>query len=97
MKKIGEILSEYLRKRGWPSHDPCSRIFLEWKTLVGEPLCDHTEPVEISDGILHIKADHPGWIQMVSLKKAYLLERIREMAPGADITEIKSQLGIRKR
>ncbi len=96
VKKIGDLLAEYLRERGWTANDPGSKIFLEWKTLVGEPLCDHTEPVEITDGILLLEADHPGWLQRVSLKKAFLLERISEMAPGANVTDIKARLGVKK-
>ncbi len=96
VKKIGDILAEYLRGRGWSRQDPCSKVFLEWKAIVGEPLSAHTDPGEMADGVLYIEADHPGWLQMVSLKKEYLLERIRETAPEAKITEIRARLGVRK-
>jgi len=96
LKKIGDLLTLYLRLRGWPAEDPCSKIFLDWNATVGEPFCEHTKPVELTDGVLSIEADHPGWLQMVSLKKASLLEAIKKAAPKANVTEIKARLGARK-
>jgi predicted nucleic acid-binding Zn ribbon protein len=96
LKRIGDLLAEYLRQRGWQADDPCAKIFLDWNATVGEPFCEHTKPVELTDGVLSIEADHPGWLQMVSLKKASLLGAIRKAAPRANITEIKARLGIKK-
>ncbi len=96
LKRIGDLLAEYLRSRGWQGEDPCAKIFLDWSATVGEKFCEHTKPVELTDGVLFIEADHPGWLQMVSLEKASLLEAIRKAAPRANVMEIKARLGVKK-
>jgi predicted nucleic acid-binding Zn ribbon protein len=95
VKKIGDLLREYFIEKGWKSEDPCSTIFLNWNSLVGKPFCEHTRPVEIIEGVLFIEADHPGWLQMFSLKKDSILGLLEKKVPMADIRDVRARLGVR--
>jgi predicted nucleic acid-binding Zn ribbon protein len=92
IKKIGDILRGYLLERGWSGNNPYSSVFLRWEEIAGEELSRHARPIEIEDGILIVEADHPGWVQMVSLRKDGLLRSISDAAPSAEIKDVRVKL-----
>ena len=56
------ILSRVVKKYGiesetLPEKKKMSRLFEEWKTLVGEPICLHARPTRIQKGVLTISVD----------------------------------------
>ncbi len=89
MKRIGELLKEYLAQKGWLQGDPYSPLFTDWRTIAGEALADHCRIADVRDGALLLEVDHPGWIQMVQLKKPSLLSAARRAAPQARIDDIR--------
>jgi len=89
VKRIGELLKEYLAQRGWLEGDPYSPLFSGWKTIAGEALADHCRIADAKDGTLLLEVDHPGWMQMVQLNKPSLLSAARKAAPRARIENIK--------
>jgi len=78
------------------------RLRRDWKKIVGPVLAQHTEPLNIEAGCLHIAVDHPAMAQQVR----FLQQEIREacfrqfriknisnirtrMQPGAGINSTK--------
>jgi len=92
MKRLGDLLREFLEARGWASADPYSPLFTGWKTVVGGSLADHCRLAEVDDGILIVEVDHPGWMQMLALQKMSVLEAARRAAPGARIEGLRSRI-----
>ncbi len=92
-KKVGDLLREFLRERGWLGKDPSAAVFLQWESVAGEPFAGHSRPVEIEDGTLTVEVDHPGWLQLLLMKKASLLSAVQEAAPAAGIRDIALRLG----
>jgi predicted nucleic acid-binding Zn ribbon protein len=95
VKKIGDVLREFLKERGWPAEDPCSAVFLNWKSIVGETFGEHSWPMEVEDGTLVVEVDHPGWMQMFLLRKGCLLESVRKVSPRAGIRDLRVRLRAR--
>lgn len=93
MKKIGELLKEYLREKGWLSGNPYDPLFHEWKRVAGDALAAHARLIDVQNGILLVEVDHPGWLQMLQLRKASLLDAARRVAPLASIEGIRVRLG----
>ena len=93
MKKVGDLLREYLREKGWLGGSPYDPLFREWQAIAGEGLAPHARLVDVQKGILLIEVDHPGWLQMLQLRKAGLLEAARRMAPQAAVMGIKARVG----
>lgn len=89
MKSIGELLKEYLAQKGWLGGDPYSPLFAAWRTVAGESLADHCRIADVKDGTVLLDVDHPGWMQMVQLRKPALLAAARKAAPRARIEDIK--------
>jgi len=93
MKKIGDLLREYMKERGWSAGNPYDPLFLDWRRVAGDGLAAHTKLVDVQKGILLVDVDHPGWLLMAQLRKAGLLEAARRAAPGADIGGIRFRVG----
>lgn len=93
MKRVGDLLRQLLEERGWASGDPYSPLFAGWPGVVGEELASHCSLVEVEDGVLVVEVDHPGWLQMVSMRRQAVLEAARRAAPGARITGLRARIG----
>ncbi len=93
MKKVGDILREYLRERGWLSGNPYAALFSGWVTVAGSGLAEHTRLVDVRDGVMIVEADHPGWLQMARMRKDALLSHARLAAPEARIEDVRFFLG----
>ena len=92
IKKIGDILREFLSEKGWPSDDPASAVFLKWAEIVGEDIGSHSRPVEIEKNVLIVVAEHPGWVQLIGLRKKELLRTLQSAAPHAGINDLRVRL-----
>jgi predicted nucleic acid-binding Zn ribbon protein len=93
VKKIGDLVREYLRERGWAGGNPYDPLFKEWKRIAGEALAEHSRLLDVRAGILLVEVDHPGWLQVLQLRTAALLEAARSIAPLASLEGIKIRLG----
>jgi predicted nucleic acid-binding Zn ribbon protein len=95
MRKVGDILRDYLRERGWLAGNPYASLFSGWATVAGTSLAAHTRLIDVRDGILIVEADHPGWLQMARMRKEALLSLARAAAPEARIVDVRFFLGPR--
>ncbi len=95
MRKIGDILKDYLRERGWLNENPYTPLFAGWSQVAGD-LAAHTRLRDVRDGIMLVEADHPGWLQMARMRKEALLSAARAAAPDARITDVRFLLGARE-
>jgi predicted nucleic acid-binding Zn ribbon protein len=93
MKKIGDVLKDFLREKGWLAGNPYEPLFLEWKRIAGEALAGHSRLVDVHNGILLVEVDHPGWLQMLQLRKAAIMDAARRTAPLASVEGIRVRLG----
>jgi predicted nucleic acid-binding Zn ribbon protein len=93
VKRIGDLLHEYLKEMGWLSGNPYDPLFREWNTIAGESLAAHSRLIDVQNGMLLVEVDHPGWLQMLQLRKTALLAAARRVAPQASIEGIRTRLG----
>jgi predicted nucleic acid-binding Zn ribbon protein len=93
VKKIGDLLKEYLKEMGWLEGNPYEPLFQGWKQIAGEALAAHSRLIDVHNGMLLVEVDHPGWLQMLQLRKTALLEAARRAAPQAGIEGIRTRLG----
>jgi predicted nucleic acid-binding Zn ribbon protein len=92
MKKIGEVLKDFLREKGWLAGNPYEPLFLGWKQIAGEALAGHSRLIDVQNGILLVEVDHPGWLQMLQLRKAAIMDAARRTAPLASVEGIRVRL-----
>lgn len=89
MRKVGDILREYLREKGWLTENPYGALFRNWREVAGGGLADHTRLRDVHDGIMIVEADHPGWLQMAGIRREALLSAARRAAPEARLAGIR--------
>ena len=92
MRKIGDVLRDFLKERGWPAEDPYAPLFRGWGEIAGPELGSRTRVVEVEDGVIVVEVDHPGWLQMLLLKKRSLLEAARKAVPGGRIEDLRGRV-----
>jgi predicted nucleic acid-binding Zn ribbon protein len=92
VKRIGDLVRQFLEDRGWEAGDPYSPLFTGWKQVVGEPLARHSHLAEVEDGVLIVDVDHPGWLQMLSMRRQAVLEAARKAAPRARIEALRGRI-----
>ncbi len=51
----------------------------------GANLAAHSRIVDLKNGVLLIEADHPGWIELLQLRKNYILKGLSMYAKGMDV------------
>jgi predicted nucleic acid-binding Zn ribbon protein len=93
MKRVGELLREYMQERGWLEGNPYEPLFHEWEKIAGKTLAEHARLVDVQNMTLLIEVDHPGWLQMLQLRKRGLLEAARRTAPLVSLEDIKVRVG----
>ena len=95
MRRVGDLLKEYLRHRGWLSASPWQPLFAGWPQIVGEGLAAHSRLSDVKAGILVVEVDHPGWIQMARMRQDRILAAARKAAPEAVLEGMRVVLGTR--
>lgn len=92
MKKAGELLGAFFDERVLRAARGYSELFSAWRSLVGEKIAAHSRIAELDKSILVVEADHPGWIQILQMKQASILEGARKRFPQLSITGISFRL-----
>jgi hypothetical protein len=92
-KRISEILRGIF-KTDAPEATPLPELLTErWPVIAGEQLSLHTRPAFLKNGILHLYADHPGWMnELRRLPKEHLLRKIRSVPQLPEIKDVRFQL-----
>ena len=58
----------------------------------GRNLAEHSRIIDLSNGILLIEADHPGWIELIQLHKKFILNGIKMEQPSLKIENLAFRL-----
>ncbi len=93
MKKVGDLVRQFLREKGWSDGNPYDPLFRAWAAVAGEGLAAHARLIDVRQGYLLVEVDHPGWLQLAQLRRAALLDAARRAAPLAAIDGVKFRVG----
>jgi predicted nucleic acid-binding Zn ribbon protein len=97
MKKVGDLLREFLKEKGWLGGNPYEPLFIQWQKIAGETLAGHVHLVDVRNNTLIVEVDHPGWLQMLRLRQDAILEAARKAAPLVSVEGIRARLGGQER
>jgi predicted nucleic acid-binding Zn ribbon protein len=92
VKRAADVLRELLKQRGWEAADPYLPLFRCWPQIAGPQLGARSRLAEVEGGVLVVEVDHPGWLQMLQLRKSAILAAARAAAPGARIDELRGRI-----
>ena len=94
MKKAAEILARVLDEKNRKLAQTYSSIFGIWAQIVGESLAEHSRIYEIDNGYLFIEVDHPGWMQLLLMKKPQILRSVKKKYAVLNIRDIKIKVNL---
>jgi len=89
LKKLREVLDEYLFERGYEKNIKKNLIFLYWKKVCGEIISSHVTPFKIKKDVLFVLVDHPSWGENFKLLFPEIKKRLNEMVGDEVIREVK--------
>jgi predicted nucleic acid-binding Zn ribbon protein len=89
MKKAGDILGDYMRNLHLNMENGYSSFFKSWSRIAGEDMVSHSSVKDLTNGILLVEADHPGWIQLLQMREKKILKKIRTFYPELDVISIR--------
>jgi len=89
MKRARELVDQLFQNINHEDMKIYGRIFSSWTDLAGTDLAAHSRILEIDRGIVFVGVDHPGWMQMISMRKARILSAIRKQYPSLEIRDLR--------
>jgi len=88
VKRASEVLKRFFDDRTIEEASRFEAFRSTWKQIVGQRLADHSRPKSVLRRTLLIAADHAGWIQLLQMDQARILERISKHYPELEITSL---------
>lgn len=92
VKDISSLLSAFFDADKIRKGGKYADFFRSWNQIVGERLAAHSRVSELENGLLIIEAEHPGWIQLLQLRQAEILETVARRFPELDLRGILFRL-----
>ena len=94
MKKAAEILSRILDQKQAQAGEAYSSVFGAWSQIAGGSLAEHSRIYEISGSNLFVEVDHPGWMQLLLMKKNQVIRSVRKRYPALNIGDLKIKVNL---
>ena len=94
VKKAAEILARILEEKGREIGTTYSSVFGGWSWIVGESLAEHSRVYEVKNRNLFIEVDHPGWMQLLLMKKPQILRTVKRKYPVLNIRDVKIKVNL---
>jgi predicted nucleic acid-binding Zn ribbon protein len=60
-RRVGESIERLAGRLGAPSVPALKVVFGHWAEVVGPAIAEHATPVSLTDGVLVVMVDEPGW------------------------------------
>ncbi len=89
MRKADDILKGLLDNYDINLGNTYSSFFKSWPSIAGLDAAAHSHVKDIEGNCLLIEVDHPGWIQILQMKKKGILAGINKKYPELSIKEMK--------
>ena len=88
LKKIKEILADYLQGTNFNDINNIISIELIWEKIVGKPINNNTKIKSFKNGTIEINVSNSVWRNELSLQKNNLLEKLQNEEPNLNIKDI---------
>jgi predicted nucleic acid-binding Zn ribbon protein len=85
---VGDILAKLMKKPALTKALLQARIWEEWDSIAGKPLCEHGKPQRIKDGLLTVMVESAVWMNKYSYRKWDIIRRINLQAGKELVSDI---------
>lgn len=85
---ITEVLNKIFKEINFSSEDGLISLSNKWETVVGANIGANSRIIDVKNHVLTVEVLHPGWYQMIILKKNSLLRDIKTNYPELEVEKI---------
>ncbi|HOV63622.1 MAG TPA: DUF721 domain-containing protein [Spirochaetia bacterium] len=97
MEKAGDILKALFSSLKIDLEKTGAPVFSAWESIVGAEFAAHSSVKEVEKDLLIVEVDHPGWKQLLFLRKGEILHALNQRYPTLHIRDMKITLMKRKK
>jgi len=92
-KKLGDVMSDVLKKSGIADRVAQAAVIPDWRTLVDPQIARATEPLSVTpQGTLFVAVTTNAWMTELSLMEPELLRRLNQRTGRLSIKKIRWQI-----
>ncbi len=88
MKKAADFIEQIFSNISIDEHNDVISLFNSWEEIAGSNIASHSTIHDLDGTSLIVHVDHPGWVQMIDLKKRMLLRVLNQKYPELNIERI---------
>ncbi|MFO7781709.1 MAG: DUF721 domain-containing protein [Spirochaetia bacterium] len=92
MERAGDLLEAFLRLHNITGGEEYVAFFKSWHRIVGTDIAAHTRVTDIRNGALKVEVDHPGWMQMLQMRKDEIVRKVAAKYPQLGVRNIHMRL-----
>jgi hypothetical protein len=92
MERARDALNRFFNLYNLQAGRDWSEFFSGWVKLVGEDLASHTRVFDVKNGALIVEVDHPGWMQLLQLRRQSVLAEVGRRYPQLGIRSMQMRL-----
>lgn len=94
-KLLAGALDAVAASLGSPSVTAIVVVYERWDDIVGSEVSAHVRAVGISDGVLRVEADGPGWASHLRWAEPEILTRLEGLVGAGQITSVQVRVARR--
>jgi predicted nucleic acid-binding Zn ribbon protein len=91
-KKIGDIVSNLLARKGYARVQAASACEEAWKEAAGK-LAAHSRPGLVKRGVLEVIFRNSAALQELTFQKKKLLKQLQQQLPEEQLTDVRFRIG----
>lgn len=92
-KRIGDVLSELMSRRGYARVQASVLYSQAWQEAAGELLARYTRVGKVRRGSLELVVANSTWMQEITFEKQAILKRLAQLLPEERIVELRMRVG----
>lgn len=92
MQRVGDLLKAFLSSRLTHDGERVVELVAAWQEVAGDASA-HVRVRDLRSGIIVLEADHPGWGQLMGMRKPAILRVLRERFPEMDLRDVRVVVG----
>jgi predicted nucleic acid-binding Zn ribbon protein len=96
-RPVKDSLESLARRLGAPTASALGAVFSQWDDTVGPTIAAHARPVSLTDGVLVVAVDEPGWASHLRYLTNDLITRLSEVAGAGVVGRIELRVEGAKR
>jgi hypothetical protein len=92
MDKADDILKAFFSFYNLGGGEKYVALFSSWRKMAGDNIAAHSRIIDLRKGALVVEVDHPGWVQMLQMKREEILKNLAAEYPDLGIRMMHTKL-----